>query len=48
MTAHILVYIFLAIALAAMVYVVGTPWLTPKPRKVNRRRAHKHIRRTRR
>lgn len=30
MTAHILVYIFLAIALGAMVYVVGTPWLTPK------------------
>ncbi len=38
MTAHILVYIFLAIALAAMVYVVGIPWLTPKTRKISRRR----------
>jgi len=30
MTAHVLVYVFLAIALGFMVYVVGTPWLTPK------------------
>jgi len=30
MTAHVLVYIFLVIALGFMVYVVGTPWLTPK------------------
>jgi hypothetical protein len=30
MTAHILVYLFLAIALGFMVYIVGTPWLTPK------------------
>jgi len=30
MTAHVLVYVFLAIALGFMLYVVGTPWLTPK------------------
>ena len=32
MTAHWFVYTFLFIALGAMLYVVGTPWLTPKPR----------------
>lgn len=32
MTAHWFVYTFLFIAMGAMVYVVGTPWLTPKPR----------------
>ena len=32
MTAHFIVYAFLSIAIGAMVYVVGTPWLTPKPR----------------
>jgi hypothetical protein len=30
MTAHVLVYVFLAVALGFMVYIVGTPWLTPK------------------
>jgi len=42
MTAYTFVYIFLAIALAAMVYVVGTPWMEPKPRKVSRKKVHKH------
>ena len=37
MTAHILVLTILAIALGAMVYVVGMPWLTPKHRRVSRR-----------
>ena len=32
MTSHFIVYTFLLIAMGAMVYVVGTPWLTPKPR----------------
>jgi len=32
MTSHFIVYTFLFIAMGAMVYVVGTPWLTPKPR----------------
>ena len=32
MTSHFIVYVFLFIALGAMVYVVGTPWLTPKLR----------------
>ena len=32
MTSHFIVYAFLSIAMGAMVYVVGTPWLTPKPR----------------
>lgn len=42
MNAHILVLVFLAIALAAMVYVIGMPWHTPKPRRV--RRSHQHSR----
>ena len=32
MISHFIVYTFLFIAMGAMVYVVGTPWLTPKPR----------------
>ena len=32
MTSHFLVYAFLSIAMGAMLYVVGIPWLTPKPR----------------
>ena len=31
MTAHFFVYAFLVIAMGAMLFVVGTPWLTPKP-----------------
>ena len=52
MTAYIFVYIFLAIALAAMVYVIGMPWLTPKPRNIDpgkhgrRSRSHHGTRRT--
>lgn len=30
MTAHVLVYIFLAIVLGFMVYIIGTPWWTPR------------------
>jgi hypothetical protein len=32
MIAYGLVYAFLAIVMGAIVFVVGTPWLTPKPR----------------
>jgi len=32
MTSYSIVYAFLFIALGAMVYVVGTPWVTPKLR----------------
>lgn len=43
MTTYILVYAFLAIAMGAMIWVVGTPWLTPKPRKIGRRNTRKGI-----
>ena len=43
MNAYVLVYAILAIVMGAMVYVVGTPWLTPKPRKIGRRRSRKGI-----
>lgn len=46
MTAHILVYIILAIALGAMVYVVGTPWLTPKAHS-GHKKPHKRSRHVR-
>jgi hypothetical protein len=36
MTTYFLVYALLAIALGAMIWVVGTPWITPKPRKSGR------------
>ena len=38
MNAHVIVLTFLAVALAAMVYVIGMPWHTPKPREVRRDR----------
>jgi hypothetical protein len=38
MNAYVLVLTFLAVALAAMVYVIGMPWHTPKPREVRRDR----------
>lgn len=34
MISYALVYTFLVIATGAMVYVVGTPWWTPKPRRI--------------
>lgn len=37
MIAYIFVYIFLAIALGAMLYVVGMPWTSPKALKSGRR-----------
>jgi len=43
MSPYVLVYAFLAIVMGAMVYVVGTPWFTPKPRKIGRRRSQKDI-----
>jgi len=43
MSAYVLVYAILAIVMGAMVYVVGTPWLTPKPRKIGQRRSRKDI-----
>jgi len=43
MSAYVLVYAFLAIVMGAMVYVVGTPWLTPKPRKIRARRSQEDI-----
>lgn len=48
MSAYVLVYAILAIVMGAMVYVVGTPWLTPKPRKIGRRRSAKDISNTHR
>ncbi len=39
MISYALVYTFLAIAMGAMIYVVGTPWLTPKPRKIGRKKS---------
>ena len=36
MTAHYFVYAFLFVAMGAMLYVVGTPWFTPKPRNAAR------------
>jgi len=43
MSAYVLVYAILAIVMGAMVYVVGTPWLTPKPRKIGRRKSRQDI-----
>ena len=43
MITHVLVYAFLAIALGAMLYVVGMPWLTPKPRKFGQERSPEDI-----
>jgi hypothetical protein len=43
MIAYVLVYAFLAVSLGAMLYVVGTPWITPKSRIDSRRKARKNI-----
>jgi hypothetical protein len=43
MTTYVLVYAFLAILMGAMVYVVGTPWITPKPRKNGPNRSQEDI-----
>lgn len=48
MIAHVFTYAFLAILMAAMLWVVGTPWLSPKPRKMARRRSPGRIKRFRR
>lgn len=44
MIAQVLVYTVLLLALGAMVYVVGMPWLTPKPHKVERKTRQKRFR----
>jgi len=43
MISYTLVYALLAIAIGAMVYVVGTPWLTPKPRRIDRKKTQGDI-----
>jgi len=43
MNAYIIVYAFLAILIGAMVYVVGTPWLSPKPHKIRRRSSREDV-----
>jgi hypothetical protein len=43
MTTYIFLYAFLAIALGAMIWVVGTPWLTPKPSTNGRRMTQEDI-----
>ena len=43
MTTYVLVYAFLAILMGAMLYVVGTPWLTPKPHKKGPNRSQEDI-----
>jgi hypothetical protein len=48
MNAEIIVLTLLAIALAGMVYIIGTPWYTPKPHKAVRRRERTSNRRARR
>ncbi len=44
MIAQVLVYTVLLLALGAMVYVVGMPWLTPKPQRYERKLRQKRIR----
>jgi hypothetical protein len=41
MIAYVLVYTFLAILMGAALYVVGTPWFTPKPRQDGRGKSRK-------
>ena len=43
MNSYALVYTFLAIAIGAMIFVIGTPWLTPKPRKIDRKKTQVDI-----
>jgi len=43
MSAYVLVYAFLAIVMGAMLFVVGTPWLTPKPRNNGLKRSEEDI-----
>ncbi len=45
MNGHILVLTIMAIALGAMVYVIGMPWVTPKQRHIVRHRQHHRNRR---
>ena len=43
MSAYVLVYAFLAIVMGAVLYVVGTPWITPRPLKNGRERSKEDI-----
>jgi len=43
MNSYALVYAFLGIAMGAMVYVVGTPWWTPKSHKISWTEAQKRV-----
>ena len=48
MNAELIVLTLLAIALAGMVYIIGTPWYTPKPQEAVQRRVRRSSRRARR
>jgi hypothetical protein len=43
MNAYIFVYTFLAILIGAMVYVIGTPWIAPRPRNIRRNRSREDM-----
>jgi hypothetical protein len=43
MNTYALVYAFLAIAMGAMVYVIGTPWWTPKSREIGYRESQNGV-----
>lgn len=43
MTARFIVYAFLAIFMGGLVYLVGYPWITPKPRKYRRESSQEFI-----
>jgi len=43
MNSYALVYVFLGIAMGAMVYVVGTPWWTPKSNRISWRETQKRV-----
>ena len=43
MISYTLVYAFLAIAMGAMVYVIGTPWWTSKSRGIGYRESQNGV-----
>ncbi len=48
MIAYVLIYTFLATLMGAVVYVIGIPWTTPRPRKEGRRKSEQSITETHR
>jgi len=48
MNSYALVYTFLAVAIGAMIFIIGTPWLTQKPRKFDRKKTRGEINTTHR